>query len=354
MSNGEGTSEQSTHNSPSPPSDRSALERQYAVSGLPRRRFLNEMPDRGLFGFVAVVGFAVIIALKLYNYNSDIVAGLAVALMVAYGLIAYRIPEVHIHLDRLGDNFYYLGFIYTLASMSAALIQLRSDPNIEAILGSFGIALVTTIVGVAGRVIFSQMRTETDDVEAANRRSLLEASADLKEQLSLSLRDFETFHKSVQQVAAESLSRTDAAMDKQVSQVGNAARLAADKISDAFKANESHAKALIKAISDITASADELTRRLAAVELPTERIDKQLGSLGDELEAFIKRVSTSLEELAQRLNAMKLPTKRIEEQIGSFGIELERRLLSRLVSVVEQVEKASRSRGWLRRRWPFK
>jgi hypothetical protein len=28
-------------------------------------------------------------------------------------------------LDRLGDNFYYLGFIYTLASLTAALLQLR-------------------------------------------------------------------------------------------------------------------------------------------------------------------------------------------------------------------------------------
>jgi hypothetical protein len=29
----------------------------------------REMPDKGLFGFVAVFGFAPVIALKLYNYN---------------------------------------------------------------------------------------------------------------------------------------------------------------------------------------------------------------------------------------------------------------------------------------------
>jgi hypothetical protein len=110
--------------------------------------------------------------------------------MVAYGLIAYRIPDVQIRLDRLGDNFYYLGFIFTLASMSAALIQLRAEPNI----------LITTIVGVAGRVLFTQMRTEIDEVEAAIRRDIIQASNDLRAQLSLSLRDFETFHKSVQQV----------------------------------------------------------------------------------------------------------------------------------------------------------
>jgi methyl-accepting chemotaxis protein len=324
--------------------------RQSTAAGLPRRHFLNEMPDKGLFGFVAVFGFGLIIALKLYDYNSDIVAGLAVALMVVYGLIAYRIPDVHIRLDRLGDNFYYLGFIFTLGSMSAALIQLRNNPNIEAILGSFGIALFTTIVGVAGRVLFTQMRTEIDEVEALVRRDVLEAANNLKAQLSLSLRDFQTFHQSVHQVSTETLSRIDAAIDKEVSQVGNAARLVAEQVSEAFKANQTQAQALLKAIADISASVEELTKRLASVELPTERIQRQLGSMGDELERLLRRVSASLEEMAKALNDMKPPTRRIEEQIEAFGAEIERRLLTRLAEVVEEAEKASRARWWFPRR----
>lgn len=59
------------------------------------------------------------------------------------------IPAVSLRLDRLGDNFYYLGFIYTLASLSAALVELRTGINSTAILGAFGVALITTIVGIA-------------------------------------------------------------------------------------------------------------------------------------------------------------------------------------------------------------
>ena len=131
------------------------------------------MPDKGLFGFIAVFGFVIIIALKLYGYHANLVAGTAVALMLGYGLIAYRMPQVQLRLDRLGDYFYYLGFIFTLESMSAALIQLGENANnIEAVLGSFGIALFTTIVGVAGRVMFVQLRSEIDEVEAEVRREL--------------------------------------------------------------------------------------------------------------------------------------------------------------------------------------
>ena len=319
-----------------------------ASTALPRRRFIHEMPDKGLFGVVAVCGFAFIIALKLYGFDSDIVAGLAVALMVGYGIVAYRIPAVHIRLDRLGDNFYYLGFIFTLASMSAALIQLRANPNIDAILGSFGIALFTTIVGVAGRVLFTQMRSEMDEVEATIRRDVLAASNDLKAQLTLSLREFETFHKRVQQVAKESLDQSEGIIDKQVWQVGNAARVAAEQITEAFGAHKAYAKSLMDAISEIAEAVDKLTKRLAAVELPTKEIEKQFASFATQLEGLVKRISASLEEVTRQLNAVSVPAKRIEDKIESFGAELERRLLARLAAVVEETSKLKR-KPWFRK-----
>jgi hypothetical protein len=164
-----------------------------AGAKLPRRRFLSDMPDKGLFAFAATLGFLGILLSKLDGFDANYIAAAAVALMLGNGGLAYQLPKVQMRIDRLGDNFYYLGFIYTLASLSAALIQLREGIPIDTLLGSFGIALFTTIVGVAGRVIFVQMRGELDDVEERVRRDLLAASADLRSQLSLSLAEFETF-----------------------------------------------------------------------------------------------------------------------------------------------------------------
>src|SRR5262245_21944884 len=117
-----------------PPEDRLAA----AARALPRRRFFDDMPDKGLFAIVALSGFAVIVLLKTYTpVPSVLVAALGVAAMVAYGFVAFRMPTVQIRPDRLGDNFYYLGFIYTLGSLCAALLQLRSNPEIEELLGNF-------------------------------------------------------------------------------------------------------------------------------------------------------------------------------------------------------------------------
>jgi hypothetical protein len=262
--------------------------RQGAAKTLPRRRFIDDMPDKGLFGFVAVAGFATIISLKLYDANPDIVAAFAVALMITYGLIAYRIPAVSLRLDRLGDNFYYLGFIFTLASMSAALMQLRENvSNIDSLLGSFGIALFTTIVGIAGRVLFVQLRTEVDEIEAGVRRDLLEASNDLKAQLSLALRDFETFHTGVRQAAAESFSQADA----QVQRIGEVASAAAERIREAFDSNRAYTIAMTEQVSAIAKSVESLTRRLSEVELPTERLSEQLGTFGHDLEQLLHRLT---------------------------------------------------------------
>lgn len=335
----------------------SAAPTKAARTPLPRRKFFDDMPDKGLFGFVAVFGFGIITALKIFDYNADAVAAIAVALMLAYGVIAYRIPAVALRLDRLGDNFYYLGFIFTLASLSAALIQLRSSQQIEPILGSFGIALVTTIVGVAGRVLFTQMRTEIEEIEDAIRRDLAEASNELKSQLSISLREFETFHVSVQQVSKEALDRINSVSTIQEDRVGNAADLVAGRITSAFEANQKHAEALIGSIANITRSVEDLQVRLSSVGIPTEAIEKQLNSIGVALEHLIGRVSTSLDGMTERLSAMKLPTKRIEEQIDSFGHELEQRLLQRLLTVAEDVQQIQKKRTTTKKRrwyWPFR
>src|SRR5262245_44460999 len=75
-------------------------------SGVPRQSFISEMPDKGLFGFAAIVGFAAICGLKLNGYNPDLIAVLSVAVMLVYGTLAYYMPRMRMRLDRLGDNFY--------------------------------------------------------------------------------------------------------------------------------------------------------------------------------------------------------------------------------------------------------
>jgi hypothetical protein len=254
-----------------------------AQQTLPRRRFFTDMPDKGLFAAVAVAGFAGILISKVQGVDADVVAAAAVVLMVAYGFIAFQYRRVRLRPDRLGDNFYYLGFIYTLASLSAALLQLRGGARIEGLLGSFGIALFTTIIGIAGRVLFVQLRADIDEVEDEVRRDLLSTSADLRAQLNVTLAEFETFHTGVQQATRKAAEQSTTAAQDAISNISRVANAAAESIEKAFSKE-----------SD----------KLHAFELAAARIEKRLKDLTIEMTDRVADLTDSLDRMVAQLAAV--------------------------------------------------
>jgi methyl-accepting chemotaxis protein len=259
-----------------------------AARTLPRRRFFSDMPDKGLFVFAAGAGFAGIIYFKLHFFGANYVAGGAVALMVLYGLLAYQLPKVRMRLDRLGDNFYYLGFLYTLASLSAALIQLQErSAAIDDLLGSFGIALFTTIVGVAGRVLFVQMRGDLDEVEDEVRRDLLNASADLRAQLSIALSEFETFHTGVRQAGTKLAEETPSAAKQAIDKIEEVAVTAADHIERAFAAEKAKIQTLSEAVTRITTAVEDLT----------DELREQMGDFGGRLDQMLSQLANTVDRI---------------------------------------------------------
>jgi methyl-accepting chemotaxis protein len=263
-----------------------------AERALPRRKFFNDMPDKGLFAAAAVLGFLVIMLLKIYEVlNSSIVAALAVGIMLVYGAISFQLPAIQMRPDRLGDNFYYLGFIYTLASLSAALFQLQTEANLQQLLGNFGIALVTTIVGVAGRVLFVQMRGELDEVEERVRRDLAAASLDLRGQLVTALREFETFHTGILQASNEAVARSAQQLEDQIEQVGKVAQSAIQRIDSRADIASARTERLAQLIDRLTAAIAELPS-LSKIELPSERLRQQILSFTAELEMLVMELRT--------------------------------------------------------------
>jgi hypothetical protein len=278
------------------PDDR--LERAHEL--VPRRRFFNDMPDKGLFALVAVAGFAAILVLKLKQYDANYVAAGAVLLMIAYGFCAFQFRRIRLRPDRLGDNFYYLGFIFTLASLSAALLLVKKGGPIDDLLGSFGIALLTTIVGVAGRVLFVQMRGDIDEVEDEVRRDLLSASADLRAQLSLTLAEFETFHTGVQQAARKAAEQSVGAAQDAISNISRVANAAGERIDDSFSREYSKVQSLQQGLSRIETGLQDLA-----------------ADLNDRFEDFNHRMDRMISQLAAAVDLISRSKRKF--RIWPFG-----------------------------------
>jgi hypothetical protein len=313
---------------------------------LPRRRFFSDMPDRGLFCFAALLGFVAICLLKVNGHDARYVAAFAVLLMVAYGAVAFNMPLVQIRLDRLGDNFYYLGFIFTLASLSAALMQLQAGMKIEELLGSFGIALVTTIVGIAGRVTFVQLRGEIDDIEEQVRHDLAATASDLRAQLFSAIREFETFRTGLLQILTETrIAFEDAKSETTGQKLRNSSTNLSEELSDtmqefqAFRSN--FGKASRKYVDQLEKHADFAAENLEK-SFKTNQMQAEHAAEG------LQAIMRAIEDAVNRLGGMELPGNRLNTKISKF-IRALKQLLTRPASGIEPVGRAHRRRVW----WPF-
>ena len=109
-----------------------------------------------VFVLTAVAGFFIIFLLKsVFGLTGVVgVTFFSAATIVCYGVLMGRccreIPQ-----DQIGDSCYYLGFIYTIASLAAAMFSLNSDDfEIAGLVADFGVALLSTLTGIICRVVF--------------------------------------------------------------------------------------------------------------------------------------------------------------------------------------------------------
>lgn len=150
------------------------------------------------FSFV-LIGAAVLSISKQAELKPILLVAMSAGIMGLYAFCIVSVPATKLRLDVAGDNMYYLGFLYTLSSLAVALTL--NEP--EQILANFGVAICSTILGIAARVAFNQMRTDPHDVEAASRVELSEATKRVTNELNETITQLTKFRTLSMQVMAE-------------------------------------------------------------------------------------------------------------------------------------------------------
>jgi hypothetical protein len=157
-----------------------------------------------LFFAVVVVGSGYIIFSKLVGFGALAVTSVPVLIMIGYALLLgtrlFRLRD-----DQSGDNLYYMGFLFTLTSLAVSLYQFSAAGSAEQIVQNFGIAIASTIAGIALRIFFNQMRRDPVEVEATARLELAEASRRVKRELESTILEFGYFRRMTQQSISDGL-----------------------------------------------------------------------------------------------------------------------------------------------------
>jgi hypothetical protein len=164
----------------------------------------RDLAPIAFFLFAVVGGFSVAIS-KYFSWPIWVVVGIPVVFLVLYVVLAFSLPRLELRKDQLGDNAYYLGFLFTLISLTVTLIQYSSNSEDDFIVSNFGVALAATVVGIFIRSLLSQMRKDIVGIEREMHSTLREASVKLRGQISMASESFGSLHREMAQVTQESV-----------------------------------------------------------------------------------------------------------------------------------------------------
>lgn len=289
--------------------------------------------DSKLFLGAILMGFALMVLLKS-TVSSQLFVTIPVAsVIVAYSIVVYRYPRLHIRLDQAGDNAYYLGLIFTLMSMAWALYAVGQQISTaqveghfsaaESVIGDFGLALATTLVGIICRIVLHQMRIDPADVEKASRIELAKASQNLREKMRDISSEMGRFYEQLRQQQEDHSRNLHEGYQSALS--GVLERL--DQSSDmSVKAMQAASNQMNSSIQQLAESAqqgaeafDTASQRLLAIEPPPTKLSRSFGTMATKVDQITESLSSAAESISSSAGQFELMSGAMSKSVQSLA-----------------------------------
>lgn len=201
-------------------------------------------------------------------------------LLVLYAVIVKFLPYFRLREDQAGDNCYYLGFLFTLFSLSLALIAFVEAGGTEEIVEDFGIALSSTIIGLALRVMFNQMRQDPVDIEREARAELAQAAQRLRASLDQSVVEMNSFSRSTQQSIVDGLEELDGkvamVLERSLGRYDEATGDWVERIERTITSFAKNAEQINAATNQTVSACEALSERIEAIRAPEDLVERAL------------------------------------------------------------------------------
>ena len=266
----------------------------------PRNRLRDDSEKIAYFFALLVVGTIILLGKSLGWLSPWAAAVLGVVSITSYAAFAWISQrENPVRADRLGDNCYYLGLVYTLASLIASLIAINNGADVNALLGNFGVALVSTAAGIVARLVMIQLKAESDDVDQRARIALAETAQAMQSDLLGAADTFRTLMIDAQETFRLSVDRTRRSLE----------------------------------------DASEVSRRIEQLDISPERLNNSLVGV-------VRNIETSAESIASVGDRMREQTNSVVDTADAIeradrGIEHIHKVLERIAVTLENQRLAS-------------
>jgi predicted transcriptional regulator len=321
--------------------------------------------DRWFFLITFFAGAGGGTAMKLLDFPALITATYAAGVLLAYALATFATGRIKLDPEAVGDNCYYLGFLFTLASLAATLYQVAApgpgQAQVDALPGvisGFGVALSSTIFGVFLRVFLIQMRPDFVAAENEIRAELGVATRDFRTQLSSATRDIKAFAVQSIQHASERDARLRESTEQLIKDSHEQLKKAQASLFEEFRnasfsfkeVQEAHLaehmkfskQAIEETSKQIAASFDatmkSLSDPLKGVQERLDTLGQHVGGLDHRVLATAENMTSFVHEFSSLRSEIDRILKTLDHAVGESDAEM-RKFAAGLSRATTRIEK---------------
>lgn len=262
-----------------------------------------------LFGLLTVIGVIFIWGGKLSGLPTEVVTLVPIGIMLFYMVVSLVLGGFRLHNEQTGDNLYYMGFLFTLSSLGVSLYRFTVGTNIDDIVRNFGIAVTSTICGIALRILFNQMRRDPLDIERSVRHELAEMTRRVRSELDSSSREFSSYRRSSSQMLVEGFEE----IGRQAERTGEAIQKAIESLSkESLKPIREAAESLAALSQQNQALFEERAKKVAA---SADEAAERLATTTTRITGHVDGFARTVEEMSAKLRNMAAPEEMLRVQL---------------------------------------
>ena len=274
-----------------------------------------------VFFIVYAIGCLVTVFSSFFSQNYIPMAILCV-LMVVYFFVVYQLNiknNLLLRNEQLGDSFYYLGFLFTITALAVSLISMNADEEIKinSLLKNFGIAIVTTLFGLVGRILFSQFRENLDDMNERAEMEVAQSVRNLKTQLDMSISLLKQQSQTIANNTDQTLKDSSASLRRFMEENNKILQETTEKSKAVIEEFNKRASSISDKLSEVNIPTDkfkDFENSVSNIVTTLDNLDKGLKDSNAQEEIVkaadsFKSLSSSISQQSQLLNSEFKDTK---------------------------------------------
>lgn len=298
---------------------------------------LEEQLPRIMFVGTYILGVILIILATIFaQENTLIVLLVSIIPMIIYGIYVYsnrKKPNV----NTIADSAYFLGFLFTITSISLALYFLTPNENdltkqFNRIIQIFGFALITTIIGLLIKVCVVNLKPDLDDLSENIMENLHESVSLFDDELVNAIERFQEidqqlsdrytdFTNKVIRMEKDTLEKTSGHLDHIITNSGQELEKFINESGQSLTTSmEESSKTLTAIMTKVVKDIEEGGKALdVPSDLFTDKLSEPLSNMKNQINEF----NNELSEVIKSQRAIASNTEKVSNIVTNLAEKMD-------------------------------